>query len=364
MFHKLGFNRSYRKPDMQESHTNIRTIAEAAGVSIASVSRALQEPPSPKISAKRRKHILDICTQMQYYPNAHTQRMFARRADTVAILFPSYAKISSDAAAMAVDMNFAACLMGAQSELAGHGIGLLLNELTPDYLKEKRYLRMIRGKAVDGVLIWGALTDDAWLSELLAEGAPAVMLQTSIVTCNCPKVVADDYRGMQSLMEEVLAAGRTRIGLAPASESASIGRARNAAVRDTLAAHGMRPAAEFPEEGYGYYFGRRAATGLLAAEPKIDCIVNSNDMAAWGCLDELRSLGIAVPGDISVVGADGLHLPGDTQISSFSAPSLELGRTGAKLLLELLEGGTPAESTVLPVTLVPGNTIRRKRRNR
>ncbi len=344
---------------MVENHTNIRTIAEAAGVSIASVSRALQEPPSPKISAKQRKHILDICARMQYYPNAHTQRMFARRADTVAILFPPYAKISSDAAAMAVDMNFAACMMGAQSVLAEHGIGLLLNELTPDYLEEKRYLRMIRGKAVDGVLVWGALSDDAWLPELLEVGAPAVMLQTSVEGCDCPKVVADDYRGMRTLMEEVLAAGHTRIGLAPASEQASIGCARNAAVRDALAAHGIRPAAEFPEEGYGYYFGRRAAAGLLAAEPKIDCIVNSNDMAAWGCIDELRSHGIAVPGDISVVGADGLHLPGDTQISSFSTPSLELGRTGAKLLLELFEGKVPPENTVLPVTPVPGNTIRK-----
>ena len=359
MFQELVYNRSHWKPDMQENHTNIRTIAEAAGVSIASVSRALQDPPSPKISANRRKHILDICARMQYYPNAHTQRMFARRADTVAILFPSYAKISSDAAAMAIDMNFAACLMGAQSELAKRGIGLLLNELTPDYLKEKRYLRMVRSKAVDGVLIWGAFSNDVWLSELLAEGAPAVMLQTSIAICNCPKVVADDYRGMQTLMEEVLAAGHTRIGLAPASECASIGRARNAAVRDALAAHGMWPAAEFPEQGYGYYFGRRAAAGILAMGPKIDCIVNSNDMAAWGCIDELRSRGIAVPGDISVVGADGLHLPGDTQISSFSTPSLELGRTGAKLLLELFERKVPPESTVLPVTPVSGNTIRR-----
>jgi len=73
----------------------------------------------------------------------------------------------------------------------------------------------------------------------------------------------------------------------------------------------------------------------------------------------LRSHGIAVPDDISVVGADGLHLPGDTQISSFSTPSLELGRTGAKLLLELFEGKTPAENTVLPVTPVAGNTIRK-----
>lgn len=358
MFHKNSSSTGFGKLHMAEGTINIRKIAEAAGVSIASVSRALQDPPSPKISAKQRKHVLDICAQMQYYPNAHTQRMFAGRADTVAILFPPYATISSDAAALAVDMNFSACMMGAQSVLAARGIGLLLNELTTDYLQERRYLRMIRGKAVDGVLIWGALSGDGWLTELLDEGIPAVMLQTAVAGCDCPVVIADDRRGMTELMEKVLAAGHSRIALIPASEQASTGRERNAAVRNTLAAHGMRLVAEFPDSGYGYCFGRRAAAGILAATPDVDCIVSSNDMAAWGCIDELRSHGIAVPGKISVVGADGLRLPGDTQVSSYFSPSLEIGRTGAKLLLELLDGEIPARTTVLPVTPVAGNTIR------
>lgn len=343
---------------MVKSSTNIREIAEAAGVSIASVSRALQNPPSPKISEKQRKHILEICARMQYYPNEHTRRMFSRKADTVAILFPPFTTICSDTTTMAVDANFSACMMGAQSILAENGIGLLLNELTEDYLAEKRYLRMIRGKVVDGILIWGALVGDEWLGELLEEKIPMIMLQTYVDGCDCPRVIADNYNGMVHLVEELLAAGHTRIGFAPAPEFASTGCARNAAVRNTLAAHGIELAAEFPQHGYGYEFGRRAAAGLLKAAPDLSCMINSNDLAAWGCIDELKNRGISVPGEISVIGADGLNFPGDTRISSYFSPSLEIGKTGARLLLEALEGGAPATTTTLPVTPVSGNTIR------
>jgi len=345
---------------MSGNTTNIRKIAEAAGVSIASVSRALQNPPSPKISEKQRRHILDICTQMQYYPNAHSQRMFTRRANTVVILFPPFSSISSDAVTLTVDANFFSCVMGAQSVLAQHGFGLLLNELNENYLNEKRYQRIIRSKAVDGILVWGALSDDAWLPELLKEGIPTVMLQTTVEGCQCPKVVADDYCGMKELMEKVLKAGLTRIALAPAFEAASTGQSRNAAVRDTLAAHGMQLIAEFPEKGYGYEFGRRATAGILTMAPDVDCIVNSNDMAAWGCVDELRSRRIAIPKDVSVVGADGLRFPGDTQIDSFFSPAQEIGQIGAHLLLDQIDGKESTETTVLPVTLVGGNTIKKQ----
>ncbi len=344
---------------MISNNINIRKLAEAAGVSTASVSRALQEPPSPKISDRQRRHILEICTKMKYFPNVNTRRMFLKRANTIGILFPSSPKISSDDASMVVDINLSSCIMGAQAELAEHGFGLLLNEMTPAFLSAKRYLSMIRGKAVDGILIWGASEGDSCVPEILAEHIPAVMVQTFIEGMACPYVIADDHAGISRLIDFIAGAGHVRIGYAPAPEASSTGRIRNSAVHEALAKHGLRLAAEYPEQGYGCRFGQRAAAWFLKNAPGLTCIINSNDMAAWGCIDELRRSGLSVPREMSVAGADGLRFPGEFRVCSYYQPSLEIGRCGAEMLMKLIEGKKVREKNILPVIPVDGNTILR-----
>ena len=169
---------------MIKTTTNIREIAKIAGVSVASVSRALKSEPSSKLSEKQRRHILEICAKLHYCPNEHTRRLFSRRADTAAIFFPPFGKISEDTVEDYIDMNFGACLMGAQSTLRMHGIDLLLTEITPEFLESKRYLPMIRGKLLDGILLWGVLEQDGYIHEILKEGIPPLCFRLKRRTVN------------------------------------------------------------------------------------------------------------------------------------------------------------------------------------
>lgn len=342
---------------MIKQSVNIREIAKIAGVSVASVSRALKNGPSAKLSEKQRKHILEICAELHYCPNEHTRRMFSRRANTAAIFFPPFGKVSEDTVEDYIDMNFGTCLMGAQSFLRGHGIDLLLTEITPDFLDGKRYLNMIRGKLIDGILLWGALENDEYLHELQQEGIPAVQLQTRKHDSGLSFVIADDFSGMSQLAEKVIAAGHTRIAVAAPPEESSTGKERLAGIRETLRMHGIQPYIT-RQSGYGYLFGRHAAQEILSEVPDVSCIMNSNDMAAFGCIDELKLRGIVVPRDISVTGADGLKLPGrDQVIDSFFSPAFEIGCQGAEVLHRLINGGKP-EQRELKITPVEGSTIR------
>lgn len=344
---------------MIPSTTNIREIAKIAGVSVASVSRALKSEPSPKLSEKQRKHILEICAKLHYCPNEHTRRLFSRRANTAAIFFPPFGKISEDTIEDYIDMNFGACLMGAQSALRAHGIDLLLTEITPEFIKSKRYLSMIRGKLLDGILLWGTLEQDDYIQEMLQEKIAVVMLQTRKASCECSMVTADDYTGMKQLTLRVLAAGHRRIAIAGAPEGASTGRNRMAGILDTLKESGVTPEYITAQAGYGYHFGKRATCEILENAPEVTCIMNPNDMAAFGCVDELLLRGLSVPDDVSVTGADGLKLPGrGIRIDSFFSPAFEIGRRGAEALCEQISGKAPPQSICLPVTLVEGDTIR------
>lgn len=348
-----------RENTMIKKTVNIREIAKIAGVSVASVSRALKSEPSPKLSESQRKHILDICTKLHYCPNEHTRRVFSKRANTAAIFFPPFKRISDDFSGTYIDMNFGACLMGAQSALRMHGIDLLLTEVTPEFLKSKRYLSMIRGKLLDGILLWGVLEQDAYIHEILKEGIPSIMLQTQKAECECSVVIADDYEGMHLLTEQVIAAGHRKVAIARTPEESSTGKRRIAGIIETLQKHGLKPEYITKQHGYGYRFGLSAAQEILENAPHITCIMASNDMAAFGCIDELRRHGLTVPDDISVTGADGLELPGSTiRINSFFSPAFEIGKRGAELLFEQINGKNEIQKICLPVTPVKGETIR------
>lgn len=74
--------------------TNIREIAKLAGVSVASVSRALQDRDAKKVLPDLRKRILDLCEEFQYYPNVHTVRMRSKKSGSVAMIYPPYEMMS------------------------------------------------------------------------------------------------------------------------------------------------------------------------------------------------------------------------------------------------------------------------------
>ncbi len=157
-------------------------------------------------------------------------------SDTVSVFFPPLGQFTGSnlQEAGTIDTNFGNCLMGIQTEVGKHGIGLLLNELSEDFLKNRRYIDMVRSKQIGGILLWGVLEEDEYVHELLAEGIPLVMVQTKKENCACSSVVADDYQGMAQLTEKVLGAGHRRIAIAGPYERASSGTARMKGILDTL----------------------------------------------------------------------------------------------------------------------------------
>ncbi len=337
---------------------NIREIAKTAGVSIASVSRALQSTPSPYLSEKQRQKILDVCARMHYQPNEHFRRILSKRANTVAIFFPPFRLVNADYQSHNMDNNFGECLMGAQSVLAEHGIGLLLTEVSESFLAKQKHLKMSQGKAIDGALAWGVMVDDVYPREMLQENIPLVLLQNELASCPCSKVIADDYAGVSAVTEQIIKAGHRKIAIAGAPMTSLPGQKRYLGTVETLQKHGIKPVFETTERGYGYLFGCHAAEEIMRSGRAFTAIIASNDLAAWGCIDTLGKYGLKVPEDISIGGADGLHFPGSMRISSFYSPAYEIGRTGAELLLEQLNGDRQIHHCCLPVNQIPGETIR------
>lgn len=337
---------------------NIREIAKLANVSVASVSRALKNDSTSKLSASQREHILKICSKYNYAPNEHTRRLFSKKANTAAIFFPPFGKITQDSVEDYIDINFGTSLMGAQAALRKQNIDLLLTEVTTEFLETKRYLSMIRGKVIDGILLWGVQEKDEYIKEILAESIPIVMLATLKSDCSISVVHSDDYTGMFTITEQVISLGHTKIAIAQAYQASSIGQQRLAGVIDALAKHNLKPYYITKNQGFGYTFGLLAGQEILKNAPETTCIIASNDMAAYGCIDELKKHDIKVPQNISVTGADCIKIPGSyPPINSFAYPAFDIGYAGANLLLEHIAGKTEIQNICLPTQSITGSTL-------
>ncbi|MBN2640180.1 MAG: LacI family DNA-binding transcriptional regulator [Victivallales bacterium] len=337
---------------------NIRDIANEAGVSVASVSRALQPVASKKLAEKTRKHILEVCERMNYQPNELFRRMRRRRANTVAFIFPAQDTSVHGGYGHYMDFNMAASLSGAQEFMATHEIDILLLEATPAFIASRRYLKMIRGQLLDGVIVWGITYNADYVAEILGENIPVVMLQTEDEKYNCSKVVSDEYKAMGELVNRVVKAGHRHIAVLNSPQTSSGGVQRTNGVNAALQACSITPDYASDRSGYDYQFGYEEAERIITGASHITCIICPCNAVAFGCVAALEKHGKRIPDDISVAGAGGMNLPGITyKLDSFLYPSREIGRKGAEILLKHINGNLTPEKVVIPTIPFPGKTI-------
>jgi LacI family transcriptional regulator len=340
---------------------NIREIAKMAGVSVASVSRALQVPPSDKISPALKKKILTICDELHYLPNMHTVRMFSKRANTIAFIYPPYKRMHDVFDKGQMDPGLGACISGAEEYLSAKSIYLTLTSTTDKFIKQKEYLKIIRSKMVDGILIWGWSENDKFLYELLEEKVPVVMVQTEAPDADITKVIADDYQGMKTIVEHVVAFGHTKIALVPGSQKSSAGVQRFRGVLETLEKLNIKPCYVSPQQDFGFESGYLAGKDIFNKQIKATCIIAPSDATASGIIEAAAEHGVKIPEDISITGADGIKLGRRAQLTTYISPSFEIGRKGAKLLLQKIENPNSRIREIhCPISFIKGQSVKRK----
>src|SRR5690606_24630447 len=112
------------------------------------------------------------------------------------------------------------------------------------------------------------------------------------------------------------------------------------------------------EAGYVIETGCRACREILAQAPETTCIMASNDLTALGVIKAAREMGIAVPDQLSVTGADGVELHGQVALTTYASPTYTIGQEAARMLQEEVDDpDRPPERRRIPVTLVPGATV-------
>lgn len=313
----------------------IRDVADEAGVSAATVSRALRGMPN--VNASTRARIKAAAARLDYVASPSASRLASGRTGSIAVITPYISR-----------WYFSTVLSGVESVLQAAGMDLLLlcveeRATRDDQPSAAQRLR----RRVDGTLIIAMPSTDRRVLEVLELGLPTSLV--GITVEGVPGVAIDDAQAARQATQHLLNLGHERIGLIGGSSveanfTAETDRERG--YRDVLTAHGLPIDASLMSHGdFTIAGGERAMTNLLTLPQPPTAVFAMSDEMAFGALRALSLHGLVAGRDISIIGIDGHDVSAHLDLTTVVQPVEDLGRIAAESLLAEISA---AEGSPLP----------------
>lgn len=322
-----------------KSKVTILDVAAQAGVSISSVSAALNGRPG--VSEDTRERIAAVAQQLGWVPSLRGRSLSGRKAYAVGLVLERSPEVIES------DPFFAGFIAGVESVLELQGFALVLQVASNRRAAVERYRRMALDHRVDGVFLTDMSQDDARVRLVTDLGLPAVAVNSS-PRCTLASVRQDHRPGLAELMDHVIALGHQRVAHVAGRKGLIHTRQRVEVWRSALQKAGLEPGplvyGDFTTES-----GSRAADALLAAGGETPtAVVCANDLMAIGFIARVSALGIDVPLEMSVTGFDGIPLGAFVRpaLTSVATAPRVLGEAAASMLLAVIHGETPSDVTV------------------
>ncbi|AYO83053.1 LacI family transcriptional regulator [Methylobacterium brachiatum] len=306
----------------------IREVAVAAGVSVATASKALNE--RGRMTPETRQRVQEVARRLSFRPNAMAQALVHQRSFTLGLLTnDTYGRFTLPVAA------------GLSAAMADRGVSVFLCAIEDDPERARLNLEAMEDKRVDGLVIAGKRVDRA-----LPITLPALSMPVVHVNAECPEggvgFVPDDEGGAHLATAHLVRLGRRHIVHITGPENFAAVHLRSAGWRRALDQAGLPcpGGALFGDwsERFGYETGQRLFS-VRAERP--DAVFCGNDQIARGLIDALTLLGLRVPEDVAVVGFDNWELFAQAARPPLTTVDMELkglGREAGLTLLDMIDG--------------------------
>lgn len=332
---------------MKKENITLKDIARIAGVSTATASLALAG--DTRVNVKTKKLIEEVAQRLQYVPNEIGRSLRAKKAETVALIFPNTPHNAF------THPYFVQLLEGISEVLVQNSFHLLLSTTPSEADETAAYDKILRNRRADGIILWPASIKDRNIMKIIESGFPVVYLgkwhHDDIVT-----VQRDDFGGAYEATKQLIMNGRKRIVhlTGPLDYQVSIDRIEGykQALQDNkiLFDPSLLVEADFSRE-----MGNAAVLRLHEQSVKYDAIFAGNDRMAIGAMRGLRALGLTVPEDVSVIGCDNIETAEliEPALSSIHQPMREIGELAAERIVAMLTGQTITDTqTMVSSTLI------------
>jgi LacI family transcriptional regulator len=326
-----------------QARTSLKDVARLAGVSTATVSRALNLPA--QLDPETLVRVRAAVKKLRYVPHGAARALRSQRSRMIGAVVPSfdYALYARTTSAL-------------QDELDAHGYALVLAAHHYDLPTEVRLTAQLLEHDVEAFVFVG-LDHDPELFVLLNEFQRPYVLTWGVDASGAhPSIGFDNRAATFALANHIVDLGHRRIGLITAPhEGNDRARERSAGVRGALAARGLSLAPDCIQYGpISLASGAELMRRILALPQRPTAIIATNDVFAVGAMTACREAGLRIPEDMAITGVDNTDL-GATQtpgLTSVRTPIVDIGRAAARHLIARLNGESVEFLQQLPFELV------------
>ena len=327
----------------------LKDLADSLGLSQTTVSRALNG--YPEVSEATRRRVLEAAERYHYRPNPSARRLATGRAGAIGAVLPTDRNLL-------VDPHFVEFLAGLGERLVEDAMDIVLSPARGGD-ESGTYRRIAAGNRVDALILSGPLVEDERVALLNELGLPFVVHGRTVSSKPYAWLDIDNDSAFHQATNHLLDLGHRRIALINGSTRFTYAVNREQGFRRALAGRGLTPDERLIGDGpMTDEVGYRLTERFLAEEPRPTAFLVSSMMLAFGCLRVIRSAGLVLGRDVSLIAHDDVFpfLNADRMVPPLTttrSPIRAAGTRVAEMIIDLL-GGQAAETVheLWPVELV------------
>ncbi|HOJ09543.1 MAG TPA: LacI family DNA-binding transcriptional regulator [Clostridiales bacterium] len=308
--------------------TTIQDVAQKAGVSVATVSRVINN--SPAVSEKARNNVMQAIEELDYRPNLLGRNLRRTETRLILVLLPSIS-----------NPFYSKVVKGIESVARENGYNILLCNTDSQLETEKAYLKLLKSRLSDGVIFMAP--------ELDREELSAIGRSFSVVQCceykedaQVSHVSIDNFSAAYRAVQYLIGLGHKKIGMITCNNNFISTIQRNAGYKKAIEDVGLVYDTSLIKQGnYSFKSGIRAGRQFLLKKDNIPTAVFAiSDSMAIGAIRCFREKGLKVPEDISIIGFDDITYASmcEPMLTTISQPQFELGCEAMELLLMQMRG--------------------------
>ena len=328
----------------------IKDVARLAGVSVATVSRVVNQKDS--VNSETAGQVLKAIEQLQYEPNAVARGLAGKKMGIIALILPDI-----------LNPFFPALARGVEDVAHKKGLTVILGNSDDLGLKESSYIKVLKKKYVDGFIIASNTIREEDVESLNKDGIPVVLLDRGLNTTTCPVIRSNNREGAKLAVHHLMEQGCQRIAHIYGPQEFITARERLLGYEEVVGEFEGYSPSLMVSGNFDVESGRKAVEQLLTRHPDIDGIFAGNDLMAVGALKALHERGIQVPEEVKVCGFDGIGLTEITEpeLTTVAQPIYEMGGLAARILLDEIESGVRENTMIeLDVTLIPRKSTQKE----
>ena len=332
---------------------SLKDIANICGVSVATVSKALNGQPD--IGEETREKIRRKADEMGYFTNSAARALKTNRTNNLGVLFV-------DESNRGLTHDFFANVLNAfksEAEKNGYDITFINNNIGE---RPITYLQHCRYRGVDGVFMACVDFYDDQIKEIASSSLPSVSVDH--VFPERPAIMSDNNTGIVELVDYAYSLGHRKIAYIY-GEMTAVTEKRLSGFKAAAIRLGLKVPKEYIVKS-AYYeseLSYKAATDLINLPDPPTCIIFPDDFSLVGGISAIKDAGLSVPDDISIIGYDGILLSQimNPKITTYKQDTAAMGRQAAIKLIELIEKGSPEDNSVISISgkMLKGESVKK-----